>query len=337
MPVTNRKQADFPRGSTILSNPIGTAEGFSVTIDGCEIFCMPGVPREMRQMLVDEIEPRIAARFELAPTPRRIYRVIGRGESAVAEVLEPMLLDVSRRSKGLAAMFVHYRASMPEVQVILEAIPDEQGNRASEDELRALDRPMMDLLAPALYGVGEAGIAPRVLAALDEAGLSLSTAESCTGGGIARTLTAVPGASSSFLGGIVAYDNRIKVGLLGVSELVLAEHGAVSEAIACAMARGACEATGSDLSVAVTGIAGPTGGTPEKPVGTVHIAVADRDELTHRQLHLRGDRGTVQRAAEQWALKLVWDRLVARGVAKPSDMSEPTDSSPLFSSQSTRQ
>jgi PncC family amidohydrolase len=126
-------------------------------------------------------------------------------------------------------------------------------------------------------------------------------------------------------GSVVAYDNAVKRGLLQVPADVLDMHGAVSEPVARAMATGARVALGSDLAVSITGIAGPSGGTPEKPVGTVHIAVADETEISHVELSLRGDRGSVQRAATRWALKLVWDRLVARGVASIRPMDWPMD------------
>lgn len=315
MAEANRKQADFPVGATILPNPIGSAEGFSLRIGQCRVFVMPGVPREMRRMMTEEIEPVLRSQLQLQPSLRRVYRLLGRGESSVAQAITPILEQARTRSPGLAAMFVHYRASMPEVQIALEATPGPAGERASADELECFDEPFAEALAPALYGIGDAPLAPRLLAALQRAGLTLSVAESCTGGGVGQTLAAVAGASLSFMGGIVAYDNAIKQRLLGVPEAILAEHGAVSEPVARAMAEGARQICGTDLAISITGIAGPTGGSPEKPVGTVDFAVAGVDGTDYQRLSLRGDRGTVQRASELWALKLAWDRLHARGQA----------------------
>ncbi len=315
MPAANLEQCDFPEGAAILPNPIGSAEGFALDVHGCRVFVMPGVPRELHMMMEREVEPWVRERFGLRPTVRRIYRVLGRGESSVAESIEPIVADARTRSPGLAAMFVHYRAAMPEVTVGFEALPNADGIAATEDELRSLDADVLAALAPAVYGIGEAGLAPRLIDALRRAGLTLATAESCTGGGVGKLVAAVPGASDVFVGGVVSYANAIKASLLHVPEAMLAEHGAVSEPVAVAMAAGAREATGADLSVAVTGIAGPSGGSPEKPVGTVHIAVSDAQGVDHVRLQLRGDRGTVQRSAELWALKLVWDRLHARGLA----------------------
>lgn len=320
MPAANRKQADFPRGADVLANPIGTAEGFAVEIGACRVFSLPGVPWELERMMIEEVEPRLRAALRLVPVPRRVYRLLGRGESAVAESLEPLLAEARSRSPGLAAMYVHYRASMPEVQVIYEATPDAHGRRATEDELRSLDGPVAEACGEALYGIGTASLAPRVIAALTQAGLRICTAESCTGGGVGRAIAAIAGASTCFDGGVVAYEDRVKQAVLGVPASMLAEHGAVSEPVARAMAEGALRAIGSDLSVAVTGIAGPSGGTPEKPVGTVHISVFDGNAHLHKSLRLRGDRGTVQRASERWALKLVWDVLVRRDLAHVTEM-----------------
>jgi nicotinamide-nucleotide amidase len=326
MADTNRKQADFPRGAEILANPIGSAEGFALALPrtgegACDVFVMPGVPRELKQMMIEQVEPRLLGRADLRPVPRRIYRVLGMGESAVAQRIASVLEQARARSAGLAAMFVHYRASMPEVQIALEATADPDGAQATAIELASLDEAMARALEPGLFGIGTADLAPRLLAVLRRAGLRIGTAESCTAGGIAARLGAVAGASDCLDGGIVAYDNRIKRDLLGVSEDDLRTHGAVSEVVARAMAEGARKALGSDLCVAVTGIAGPTGGTPEKPVGTVDFAVADEGGTEYRRLLLRGDRGTVQRATELWALKLVWDRLRARGHATLLEMS----------------
>ncbi len=315
MPPSNRKQADFPSTATILANPIGSAEGFMVFVGGCPVFVLPGVPREMKQMFRDQVTPHLRRRFELRVTPRRMYRLLGRGESSLAKDLEPIVDRARARSAGLASVFVHYRASTPEVLVVLEATAGAEGVSATEAELSSLDTELLEVMGSAIYGIGDAELAPRVVAALQAAGLRLSVAESCTGGGLGKRLVGTPGASSVFDGGIVSYSNAVKTGLLGVEPALLAEHGAVSEPVARAMAQGARKATGSDLSVAITGIAGPGGGTPLKPVGTVHIDVFDGDVHLHKQLKLRGNRGTVQHCAELWALKLVWDRLHARGLA----------------------
>ncbi len=318
MPESNLKQADFPEGAEILSNPIGTAEGFSCSLPGaraCQVFVMPGVPRELDQMLEEQVAPRLRERFAVKEVPRRVYRVLGHGESSVVKRIESLIASARERSPGLAAMFVHYRASTPLVSVIFEAVRGPGGEQATEAELASLDAEMIEALSPGLYGIGTADLAPRVVTALTEAGLRFATAESCTGGGLGAMVTSVSGSSSAFRGGIISYDNEIKEHRLGVPADMLAAHGAVSEPVARAMARGAQSALMSDLAAGITGIAGPGGGSPEKPVGTVHIAIADGSETFHKALRLYGNRGTVQRSSALWALKLLWDRLVARGVA----------------------
>ncbi|MBK6921150.1 MAG: CinA family nicotinamide mononucleotide deamidase-related protein [Deltaproteobacteria bacterium] len=315
MPVANLKQADRPERAQWLDNPIGSAEGFCIEIGRCMVFVMPGVPRELHRMQREEVEPRVRARLSLRPIARRMYRAIGLGESAIAERVEPIVAAARARSEALRGVFVHYRAAMPEVLVILEGTPDAQGHGASIDDLASLDGEMIEALRPAIHGVGEADLATRIVAAARDAALRIAFAESCTGGLAAAGIAAIPGASACLDGGVVAYDNRVKRGLLGVEAAVLEAHGAVSEPVARAMAEGARRSLGSDLAVAITGIAGPDGGTAEKPVGTVHIAVADDRGTRHLQLQLRGDRGTLQRGAASWAHKLLWDRLCERGVA----------------------
>lgn len=333
MPAANLEQADFPEGAEILPNPVGSAEGLACELPteataepatgratnregrGCIVFVMPGVPVELERMLADEVVPRLRQRFALRPVPRRIYRVIGLGESTLAARIEGLLARARERSPGLQAMYVHYRAHMPQVTVALEATPGPDGAQATEAELASLDAEMSEALGSGLYGIGELELAPRVVEALVEARLRFATAESCTGGGLGALVTSVSGSSACFRGGIISYDNDVKERLLGVPAEMLAAHGAVSEPVARAMAHGARQRLGSDLAAGITGIAGPGGGSPGKPVGTVHIAVADGDETIHRALHLRGDRGTVQAASATWALKLLWDRLIARGVA----------------------
>lgn len=315
MPEANLKQADLPAGAQWLDNPIGSAEGFVIELGGAVVFVMPGVPREMQKMMREQVEPRLRQRHALGATARRMYRTLGMGESALAERIEPVVARARERSPGLRAMFLHYRASAPEVFVVLEALRDELGHAATPAELAALDDELGAALAPALYGIGEADLATRIVAAATRHGKRIAFAESCTAGLASGLLAAVPGASLCLDGGIVAYDNRVKIGLLGVDQALLAEHGAVSEPVARAMAQGGVRSLGSDLCVAVTGIAGPGGGTPEKPVGTVHFAVSDGATTTHLRLQLRGDRGTLQRSAALWAHKLLWDRLHHAGLA----------------------
>lgn len=322
MPEINRKQADLPEGADMLANPIGSAPGFAVHLPNsadpgrsCWVACTPGVPREMRRMMLEQIEPRLQRSFELPAVHRRMYRVIGRGESAIAVDVEPIVAEARRRSPGLANLYLHYRAAAPQVLIIAEGTPGPDGARASDEELAGLDAPLQQALQPVLYGLGEADLAARVVAALTRAGKTVASAESCTGGRVGALLTEVAGASACYHGGVIAYDNRVKEGVLGVSSADLAAHGAVSEPVARAMAAGARRTLGTDFAVATTGVAGPGGGSPEKPVGTVDIAVADAEGITYKRLQLHGERALIQQVSAQWALKLLWDRLVERGLA----------------------
>ena len=322
----NRKQADLPAGAQILHNPIGTACGFAVHLpdsaDGgrrCWVACMPGVPREMRRMMTEQIEPALGRMFAREETHRRVYRVIGRGESAVAVDIEPIVAEARMRSPGLANLYLHYRATAPQVLIIAEGTPGPDGARASAQELAGFDAAFSQALQPALYGIGDADLPRRVVSALRAAGQTMGSAESCTGGRVGALMTEVAGASACYWGGVIAYDNTVKAGVLGVLPADLSQHGAVSEAVARAMATGARRVLGTDFAVATTGIAGPEGGTPDKPVGTVDVAVADADGCSYKRLQLHGERALIQHVSAMWALKLLWDRLVERGLARLED------------------
>jgi len=316
---TQLRQANLPQGAAVLANPIGSAPGFACALGRGEVICLPGVPREMRALLAERVLPRLAQAGRLRPSARRIYRTLGLGEADLAAHIEP-IAAAARDTPALRQLVVHYRVAAPEVFVTLEA-----GHNADNDAdaaLRQLDAPMRARLGGVLYGIGEAELNLRIGRALAEHGLRLAAAESCTGGRVAAQITAVAGSSAYFHGGVVAYDNAIKTALLGVPEATLAAHGAVSEATARSMAEGLLRsfAGHAELAVAITGIAGPGGGSLDKPVGTVDFAVADDAGTLHRRLHLRGDRQTIQHIAAMWALRLVWDRLVERGLAQVQEL-----------------
>ncbi|RMG93705.1 MAG: CinA family nicotinamide mononucleotide deamidase-related protein [Deltaproteobacteria bacterium] len=323
MPEANLVQADVPEGAEILANPIGTAAGFVVG-DATTFAVLPGPPRELARMLHHELAPRMSALGGGPPRPTRRYRCLGFGESSLAARLEPRLPELEGLLES-GGVRVRYRAAMPLVDVtfVLDARP-------SGEVLDAMDRIVAEALAPALYGIGMADLPTRVLAALRQHGHTLATAESCTGGRVAAQITAVPGASSVFAGGVVAYANRIKTALLGVSEEDLARHGAVSEQVARAMADGARACLRTDFAISTTGIAGPAGGSPEKPVGTVWVGIATPDGTDAKRLSLRGERQRIQHAAALWGLKLLWDRLVAMDLARVEVLDgQPAPAPPL--------
>ncbi len=301
MPPNNRKQAQLPRGSRALDNPNGTAPGFiAFAASGKFVACMPGVPREMRPMLEGEVVPFLRERFgSCERIYTRVLHTIGIGESDIDRRIE----DLFRRSENpkIAVLAHDFRA---DVKIMAKA--------ASEADAETMIAPLQDEIERRLlghvFGRDESTPASAVLALLSERGLTLAIAESCTGGLVSAALTSVPGASLNFKGGVVAYDNAVKISQLGIAARVLETAGAVSEKAAREMARGARERLGADVGLATTGVAGPGGGTPEKPVGLVWIAVDDGGARAHR-LQLRGDREAIQRRATSAALGILWRHL----------------------------
>jgi len=268
MSDTNRKQALFPEGADVLPNPVGTAPGFGVEVSGCLVFCMPGVPRELHLMMDEQVLPRLARRLEagggVTRVRARILRTFGMGEST----LESELADVARTDGAELA----FRTTFPDnyLRVFARGASIAEADARIEHVVAAIRKRLGDLI----YGEDDESMAAVVGRLLSERGLTLAVAESCTGGMIAEQITAVPGSSGWFLGGVVAYANSAKQSLLGVPEAMLIEHGAVSEPVARAMAEGVRERFGADVGISTTGISGPDGGTPEKPVGLVHVGIA---------------------------------------------------------------
>jgi nicotinamide-nucleotide amidase len=295
MPAVNEKQADFIVGARVLENPRGTAPGSWIARGGKEYVILPGVPSEMREIMEARVLPVLRERAGRIRASRRVLRVSGMGESAVEELVAPVYAKWKDDP-------VTILASPGEVQLHLRIVgePEEAARR-----LDAMEADFRQALGQRVLSRDE-DLASSVGRHLRESGLTVAVAESCTGGMIAKLLTDAPGSSDYFLGGLVAYSNAAKVEFLAVAEETLRSHGAVSEETARAMARGARERFGADLAVAVTGIAGPDGGTPEKPVGTVFFALARREgaEVARRR-EFNGDREVVRLAASLYALDLV--------------------------------
>jgi competence/damage-inducible protein CinA-like protein len=302
MSPSNEKQADFPEGATVLPNPVGSAPGFAVNIGGCRAFFMPGVPSEMRRMYADHVAPTVAP---LAPrlTFQRRLKTFGMPESAVGE----KLAGIEAAYPGIV---LGYRAHFPEIEVKVHATG--QTNDAARALADQAASEVRDRLADVIYGE-ENDTFPQVVGSMLAArGLRLAVAESCTGGLVAHLLTSEP-ASDYFVADTVTYANSAKVRLLGVSEDDLRAHGAVSPVVAAAMAEGVRERCDVDIGVSITGIAGPSGGSAEKPVGLVYWAVAPKGSKTIvRDRVFRGDRRQVQMFAAYAALALVRDVVVGR-------------------------
>jgi nicotinamide-nucleotide amidase len=289
-----RKQASVPEGAVVVGLA-GTAPALVLPVGACVAVVLPGPPRELQELWPRalETEPlqRLLARAR--PPARRVLRFYGVGESSVAAALA----EAGGDGNGVEATIC---ARDFEIHVDLFVEP---GAESRADEL---EQALVAPISGYLFGRTEARVEELVLESCRARGLTLATAESCTGGLVAARLTSVPGASDVFLGAVVSYADEVKVGELGVPEALLREHGAVSPEVAAAMAEGARARLGADVAVAVTGIAGPGGATPEKPVGLVYLAVAGPGGAQRAaDLDLPGDRTTVRVRAAVAALHLV--------------------------------
>ena len=293
MPPANRKQAVLPHGATLLENRWGTAPGYRLDVETaasppCLLYFLPGVPSEMKKMFETHVLPDLAARFDLPPRRTILLRCVGLPESEAAE-----------RMAGFErpGVQVGYRASLPEIHVKLHLDPGIDAGPLIEET--------MARLGGYVFTVDGGPLAQVVGRQLQNRGETVSTAESCTAGRVAADLTAVAGASAWFIGGAVVYANAEKMRQCGVSEEVLGTYGAVSDKVARALAEGIRERTGTTWGVATTGVAGPAGGTPDKPVGTVHIAVAGPSGTTSRALQLPFDRARNLQMTTALALDLL--------------------------------
>jgi len=304
MPEANRSQADVPDGATVLPNRWGTAPGLWIEDGGGRVVVLlPGVPQEMRGLVEHEVLPRLRQRVadadardpaEAGVVRSRVLRTTGIAESALADQLGDPARFLPRHVT--LAWLPSYDGT--DLRLTAWRLPAAEADAALEAGVQAL-RPK---LGPVCYGEGDADLAEVVLDLLGRKGARLAVAESCTGGLIGARVTAIPGSSRVFRGGAVAYDNDVKLGVLGVSAETLAAHGAVSEAVAREMAAGAARLFDTDAAVAVTGIAGPSGAVAGKPVGTVWIAVSWREQVRAFTHVLPGTRDAVRRRAAQWAL-----------------------------------
>lgn len=304
MPAVNRSQAEVPEGATVLPNPRGTAPGLWLDDGrGRTVVLLPGVPSEMRGLLVEEVLPRLAARAGGAVVRSRVLRTTGVPESAVAERIGAVEAE-------LAPLTLAYLPGPDGVDLRITAwtLPPADAER----RLAAAVELLRPRLGDHCYGMDDADLAAVVLDSLRARPARLAVAESCTGGLIGQRLTAVPGASDVFAGGVVAYADLVKQQQLGVPAGVLGTQGAVSEETVRAMATGACRTFAVPCAVAVTGIAGPGGGTPEKPVGTVWLAAAVDGDVHAVKRVFPGDRNEIRARAAQAALDLLRRALVAR-------------------------
>jgi len=301
MPANNLKQAMFPAGAVIIPNPLGTAPGYRLEVGAAEdprhLVVLPGVPREMKAMLAESVLPWVAGLDGAgARVGHRTFQTFGISESGLDEVIA----TISGEGRW------SFRANFPEVSVRVTVRGDDV-----EARLDAFAREVYARLGPYIYGEGDASMEAAVGALLRVRGLSVGFAESCTGGLVTHRVTNVPGSSTYFRGGVTAYANAIKEEVLAVPASLLARHGAVSEEAAGAMAEGARRVLGVDIAVATTGIAGPEGGTSEKPVGTVCFGLAAASTTVTRRYQLWGNREWVKLLSSQIALDWVRRHVLA--------------------------
>ncbi len=305
MPDNNLKQADVIFGATVLANPNGSAPGqwLDTTFEGYRklILLLPGPPKECRPLFDAECLPRLRAIL-----PKR---------SIAKRTLKAAMIPESQADKLLAPIYTAYTdvettilAHSGDIQLTL--LCSKANAAAAQQRVDELAGKLEEALEEWLYSSEGETLEQIVLYYLGLRQATLATAESCTGGLIAQRITAIPGASRSFLGGVVVYSNELKSAFAGVSAQLIAEHGAVSEEVAKALAVGIRQRTGATMGVGVTGIAGPSGGTDEKPVGLVYIAISDAQKTECVERTFRGDRDRIRTYATQQALDLIRRRLM---------------------------
>ena len=305
MPENNLRQANFPQGAVILANPLGTAPGYRVEVEWKErkrfVVVMPGVPREMMPMLENTVLPWIRSLDESGLVYRsRSFQTFGASESA----LDEMMAGAIRPEEGRLS----FRAAFPQISVRVTA----HGRPGEVDEkLARLGERVRARIGDYVFGEGAATMEAVVEELLRTRGWKLATAESVTGGLVAQRLTNVAGSSQVFVGALVAYTLEAKQAMLGVRRETLERHGAVSEETAKEMAAGARRVCAADVAVSVTGIAGPDGGTPETPIGTVYVGFAADGVSVARRYQLWGTRDWIRLLASQIALD--WVRRHALG------------------------
>ncbi len=301
MPEINSRQAMVIEGAEILDNPNGTAPGMYIEHDNRSLALLPGPPREMRPMFESLVLPKLKAKTGGICVVRRSLRVAGMGESAVDERIAP----VYTQYKNPQTTILFNRTEI-EIHLTAEARTEQD----AELLLDGLAGQIEERLGDAIFAFRGETMEQVVGLRLAVNGFTIAVAESCTGGLIAERLTDVPGSSSYFMEGVVAYSNDAKIRSLGVPAELIREHGAVSAPVAEAMARGIQARAGTDFGISVTGVAGPGGGTAEKPVGLIFIALADDAHTEHRKLMLPGDRQLIRWRASQAALDLLRRRLI---------------------------
>ncbi|MEE4190354.1 MAG: CinA family nicotinamide mononucleotide deamidase-related protein [Halieaceae bacterium] len=292
--AANLKQALLPEGCRLVPNSIGSAVGFQLQLGDCLVVCTPGVPGELRAMLPHVLDSIAKHLGDFIPGDVLRLQTFGLGESTAQQLIADAGIDWP------ASVDLGFRAGAPQMEIKLSV-----SDRAHSADQQYCREALYGLFGDHIIGEGDTTLAQRVLHLLADEGSSLATAESCTGGLIASMLTRVPGSSAGFQAGFVTYSNAIKSSVLGVSKQTLETEGAVSEAVVVEMVQGALRASGSKYAVAVSGIAGPDGGSPEKPVGTVWLAWGREGDVRTRGLCWPVERTLFQTMIAAAALDMV--------------------------------
>lgn len=277
MTPNNLKQAEIPDGAMAIPNPNGTAPGIIIEKDGKTVIMLPGPPRELCPLVDGAVSEFLRKSTESIIVSHNLY-IIGMGESSVEDVLRDIMISSDNPTLAPYAGDGEMR-----LRITAKAKSEEEAESLCQE---MINKVMATTIGDFVYGIDVGSTEKAVIAALGEKGLTLSTAEACTGGLLAKRITDNSGSSAVYMGGCVTYANEAKIKLLGVKEETIKQYGAVSEQTAAEMARGVRIAFGTDVGITTTGIAGPTGGTPTKPVGTVFIAVSTKNGETVNKLRL---------------------------------------------------
>lgn len=296
---TNEKQAYFPEDAIVLKNNNGTAPGCIIDESGKILVMLPGPPREMKAMFEESVVPYLR-KYSNEILVSKVLRVIGVGESAAAELIG----DLIDNENPTVAPYAK------EGEMIFRITAKAENEGAANKLIAPVEAEIRTILGDNVYGEGEATLEDVVGSMLVEKGLTIATAESCTGGMVAAKLINYPGISASILEGVVTYSNEAKIRRLGVKEETLNTVGAVSEETARQMAEGVARTSGADIGIATTGIAGPGGGTQEKPVGLVYIAMYYNEEIEVKKLDLTGSRQRIRERATTILIDMVRRKLL---------------------------
>lgn len=284
MTELNRQQAAVPSRCTYLANKTGTAPGMWFERNGTVFVSMPGVPHEMKYLMSNEVIPRLQAFFETPIIYHKMIRTIGVGESFLAEKIENWEDNLPEHIK------LAYLPSFGQVRLRLTAVGTDE-EQLKKDVKVEIEK-VLPLIGSAVFGFDNDDLEVAIGKELKKQGLTVSAAESCTGGYISHMFTKVAGSSAYFMGSVVSYDNSVKINVLGVNSETIAQHGAVSEETVTQMAEGARKLMKTDFAIATSGIAGPDGGTPEKPVGTLWIACAMEGRTVAKKVQMTNQRDT---------------------------------------------